>query len=112
LYKLELVTVVPMIIGWTRWWLTHSWCGHGFHSSILLTVLYFPIVVNKIYRVYRYIGIIILDIFFKCTIDWWYISQWIHFKVIVGLNAIPFIFSTTLLLYKLDTLLRIMLLLS
>jgi hypothetical protein len=28
-----------------------------------------------------------------------------QFKVVVGLNVIPFVFSTTILLYKLDTLL-------
>ena len=29
----------------------------------------------------------------------------INFKVVVGLNGIPFVFSTTLLLYKIDILL-------
>jgi hypothetical protein len=46
-----------------------------------------------------------MNTFWKCTIDWWYINQLINFKVVVGLNVIPFVFSTTLLLYQLDTLL-------
>jgi hypothetical protein len=41
----------------------------------------------------------------KGTLDWRYINQQIHFKVVVGLYVISFVFATILLLYQFDILL-------
>ena len=30
-----------MVIGWTRWWLTHIWCEHRFQSVLLYNVKIF-----------------------------------------------------------------------
>ena len=48
---------------------------------------------------------VILDIFLKGTLDWWYINQKNNFKVVVGIKCHTICFSTTLIWYKLDTLL-------